>query len=361
MAERQLNPDMWQSSDMGTEDPRVAVVIPNWNCVEDLQECMRSLRAQNNVELELMVVDNGSTDGSVEWMVEQGIPNTALPKNLGFAPAVNLGFALTDAPLVLVLNSDTVLEPDALARMVAEIEADPRVGGVQPRLLSLIRGESRHPEDPQAVIYSLGQALTADGRAREDGIGLTQGERGFVPREIFGVCGAASLLRRELVDQLGGYDESYFAFYEDVDLNVRARMLGWTFRLVPDAVIWHIGNAAWHTGFDRPDAENARLVARNRICTQVKFMPFSSLPRIFLVELAAIGRALFARRLILTLAGKVSALAQMPDLIRARRNLELSGDRRKAQAWLGESQRSTTDVLKRPVPPPGTPPQVTGG
>lgn len=345
---------------MGEGNTRVAVVIPNWNCVDYLRECIASLRAQRGVELELMVVDNGSTDESVPWMESEGIPHTALPKNLGFAPAVNLGFALTEAPLVLALNSDTVLEPDAIARMASEIDLDPRIGGVQPRLLSLIRGESRSPDDPGAIIYSLGQALTADGRAREDGIGLTQRERGFTPREIFGVCGAASLFRRELIDQLGGYDESYFAFYEDVDLNVRARMLGWSFRLVTEAVIWHVGNAAWNSNFDRPDAENARLVARNRICTQVKFMPLRSLPRILAVEAAAIVRALFARRLLLTLAGKGAALVQLPHLIRARRQLERTGDPRMARIWLGESHRSTTEVLKHPVPPPGTPPSVSG-
>lgn len=345
---------------MGNQLPRVAVVIPNWNCLDDLRACIASLGRQSGVDLELMVVDNGSTDESVAWMVEEGIPHTALPKNIGFAPAVNLGFTLTEAPYVMALNSDTVLEPDAVAKLVAGIETDPRIGGVQPRLLSLIRGQDGNPDDPEAVIYSLGQALTADGRAREDGIGLTQGERGFAPREIFGVCGAASLFRRELVEQLGGYDESYFAFYEDVDLNVRARMVGWNFRLVPDAVIWHIGNAAWNAGFQRPDAENARLVARNRICTQVKFMPLRALPRIVAVEVAAIFRAVHQRRLRLTLAGKLAALVQLPGLIRARRQLETIGDRSKAQAWLGESHRSTVEVLKHPVPPPGTPPPVSG-
>lgn len=340
--------------------PRVAVVIPNWNCVDDLRACVHSLGEQVGVRIELMVVDNGSTDDSVEWMVSEGVPHTALPKNIGFAPAVNLGFTLTESPFVLALNSDTVLEPDALAKMVAGIEADPRIGGVQPRLLSLVRGEAGNPDDPEAVIYSLGQALTADGRAREDGIGMTQGARGFANREIFGVCGAASLFRRELIDQLGGYDESYFAFYEDVDLNVRARMVGWQFRLIPEAVVWHIGNAAWNAGFERPDAENARLVARNRIRTQVKFMPLRSLPRIVAVEVAAIIRAVFQRRLMLTLSGKGAALAQLPSLIRVRRELDSVGDRRMAQAWLGESHRTTADILKRPVPPPGTPPPVSG-
>ena len=343
---------------MGTETPRVAVVIPNWNCVEDLQDCVASLRAQVGVELEIMVVDNGSTDRSIAWMQEERIPHIPLPRNLGFAPAVNLGFSATTADAVATVNADTVLEPGALREMHDVLMSDGHVGGVQPRILSLVRGRDRVPEDPSVLIYSLGQALTADGRAREDGIGRPQGERGFEAREIFGVCGAACMFRRQMVIDLGGYDESYFAFYEDVDLNVRARIHGWTFRLVPAAVAWHVGNAAWNSGFDRPDAENARLVARNRIFTQAKFLPLRALPRVSLVEVGAIFRAIAARRLMLTMAGKGAALLRFPEMVKTRRKLRKEGRLELAQAWLGESHRPPAEVLKHPLPPVGTPPRA---
>lgn len=332
--------------------PKIAVVIPNWNCVEDLKTCLASLKAQPGVELEVMVVDNGSSDGSAQYLREQGIPHIALDRNLGFAAAVNMGFFATNAGTVATINADTVIEPGALAKMHEALMNDPTIGGVQPRILSLIRGERRNPEDPEVAIYSLGQALTADGRAREDGIGQRQGERGYEPRDVFGVCGAACLFRRELISELGGYDESYFAFYEDVDLNVRARIAGWSFRLAPLAVVWHIGNASWHAGFERPDAENARLVARNRISTQLKFMPLRALPRITVVEVGAIVRAAKARRLRPTLSGKVAALLCLPGLISIRRKLRKSGNLKLAQAWLGESHRSPVEVLKHPIPPP---------
>ncbi len=343
---------------MGNENPRVAVVIPNWNCIDDLRDCIESLRAQTGVDLELMVVDNGSSDGSVAWMQEERIPHIPLPRNLGFAPAVNLGFSATAADAVATVNSDTVLEPSALAKMHAVLTSDERIGGVQPRILSMVRGRPHDPDDPDALIYSLGQALTADGRAREDGIGRPQSERGFEAREIFGVCGAACMFRRQMVIDLGGYDESYFAFYEDVDLNVRARISGWSFRLEPSAVIWHVGNAAWHVGFDRPDAENARLVARNRIFTQAKFMPLRSLPRITAVEIGAIFRAIAARRFRLTIAGKSAALVRVPEMVKTRRRLRKHGELELAQAWLGESRRARAEVLKHPVPPVGIPPQI---
>ena len=341
---------------MGTETPRIAVVIPSWNCLDDLRECIASLDAQTGVDPEIVVVDNGSIDGTVDFLRERDIRHIPLPRNLGFAAAVNLGFEATTTEAVATVNADTVLEPGALAEMYRVLAGDRELGGVQPRILSLKRGTSSDPVDPDARIYSLGQALTLDGRAREDGIGQPQGTRGYEAREIFGVCGAACMYRREMLEQVGGFDETYFAFYEDVDLNVRARIAGWKFRLVPTAVVWHVGNAAWHAGFDRPDAENARLVARNRICTQVKFMPLHALPRIVAVEVGAMFRAALARRFALTSAGKGAALLRLPQLLRVRRRLRRECDLGLAQAWLGESHRSTTEVLRHPVPPVGVPP-----
>ena len=149
------------------------------------------------------------------------------------------------------------------------------------------------------------------------------------------MCGAACLLRRELFDDLGGYDESYFAFYEDVDLNVRARIAGRRFAYVPEAVVWHLGNASWLAEAPSPGAWNARLVARNRLATQVKFVPVRTLPRIAAVEAGALARAARQRRLRATLGGKLAALRRLPALLRERRRLRREGDLRLAQRWLG--------------------------
>lgn len=135
--------------------------------------------------------------------------------------------------------------------------------------------------------------------------------------------------------ELGGYDERYFAFYEDVDLNVRARIAGWRFAYVPEAVVWHIGNASWQAGFRRPAAENARLVARNRLATQVKFMSLTSVLRIAAVEVGSLLRAAGERRLLATLQGKLGVLGWLPDLIAERRKLARAGDLSLARRWLG--------------------------
>lgn len=310
----------------------VAVVIPSWNSAGLLPRCLDSLAGQG-AELELMVVDNGSSDGSLELLREREVPHVSLPSNVGFAAAVNLGAARTRAPAVLALNADTVLEPGCVGKLAAALAADPGLGGVQPRILQLEAGAGL--DVATARLYSRGMALSADGRAFEEGAGETQDPRSAVAREIFGVCGAACLLRRDLFARLGGYDERYFAFYEDVDLNVRARIAGWRFAYVPEAVVWHVGNASWLAGAPSPGAWNARLVARNRLATQAKFMPARALPRIAAVEAGALARAVGQRRLRATLAGKLMALRWLPALLRERRQLRREGDLGLAWRWLG--------------------------
>lgn len=315
--------------------PTVAVVIPSWNTAAHLPACLESLAGQAPA-LETLVVDNGSTDGSLDYLEREAVPHVPLPENVGFAAAVNLGVARTEAAAVLVLNADTVLEPGCVEALRTALDADSGLGGVQPRILQL-EGEPIQRSAPDARLYSAGQALTRDGRALERGMGEEQRPELLERREVFGVCGAACLLRRELFADLGGYDESYFAFYEDVDLNVRARIADRRFEYVPEAVVWHIGNAAWTAGFERPSADNARLVARNRLSTQLKFMPLSATPRIAAVELGSLGRAARERRFRATLRGKLEGLRRLPALLRERRRLRESGDPARARAWLGRA------------------------
>ena len=315
--------------------PRVAVVIPSWDCIADLQACIASVRADAAAATELLVVDNGSRDGTAEWLGRTGVDHVALSRNVGFAAAVNLGSSRTSAPFILVLNADTIVERGCVERLAAALEEGDSRAGVQPRILALDAGVRHDPDDPGARIYSLGQRLTRDGRAYEGRAGEAQGRVASERREIFGVCGAACMLRREIFSELGGYDERYFAFYEDVDLNVRARIAGWTFWLEPAAVVWHRGGGAWGAGFERPRADNARLVARNRLATQIKFMPAEAIPRIVAAEAGSLVRAGAQRRGRTTAAGKLAALRRLRPLLAERRALRGRGDLARAQRWLG--------------------------
>jgi GT2 family glycosyltransferase len=309
-------------------------VIPSWNSRGYLPRCIESLREQG-AELELLVVDNGSGDGSLAYLKAEEIPHISLSHNAGFAAAVNLGASRVSSGAILALNADTVLEPGCIDSLRDALEADPSLGGVQPLILQLEGDDSARSIDT-ARVYSAGQALRRDGRAFEIAMGEAQGQGSAKRAEVFGVCGAACLLRRELFADLGGYDESYFAFYEDVDLNVRARIAGWRFEYLPRAVVWHVGNVSWRAGFERPSADNARLVARNRLATQVKFMAAGSLPRIAAVEVGSLLRAARAGRFRATLRGKLAVLPRLRRLIGERGRLRRTGDPSLARRWLGK-------------------------
>jgi GT2 family glycosyltransferase len=217
----------------------VAAIIPSWNTALYLERCLASLAAQTGVNVETMIVDNDSNDGSREILKRRGVRHVVLPSNIGFAAAVNLGAAQTTAPFVLVLNADCFLATGCLPLLAAELDADDGLGGVQPRILQQARANE------VARIYSTGQCLTRYGSAFERGWGERDGCAYADRSEVFGVSGAACLLRRELFSDLGGYDPKYFAFFEDVDLNARARLAGWRFAYVPDALAVHVGHAAW--------------------------------------------------------------------------------------------------------------------
>jgi GT2 family glycosyltransferase len=317
-----------------TGEPKVAVVIPTWNSAALLPRLLDSIAAQEE-PVELLVVDNGSSDGTVELLAERGIPHLTRGENTGFAAAVDLGAERTAAPFVMPLNADTELEPGSVAVLRAALEADPGLGGVAPRILQ-VEDDARDPAT--ARLYSAGQALTRDGRAVEIGAGEAQGPAALRGGEVFGVCGAACLLRRDLFAELGGYDQSFFSFYEDVDLNVRAQIAGRRFAYVPDAVVWHVGNASWLAEAARPGAWNARLVARNRLVTQARFMPLGAVPRILAVESGALVRAARHGRLRATLRGKLEGLARLRGALRERRRLAASGDLSRPRAWLGAAR-----------------------
>jgi N-acetylglucosaminyl-diphospho-decaprenol L-rhamnosyltransferase len=324
--------------------PRVAAVIPSWNTMHYLQQCLASVAAQDDVEVEVMVVDNGSEDDTPGWLRRNDVPHRVLTHNVGFARAVNLGAMLTQAPLVLVLNADCVLEAGCLAQMVAALDCDPKLGGVQPLIVQDVTG------DEPARVYSRGQCLTTGGNAYESGWGEPVNRREARLCEVFGVSGAACLLRRELFSQLGGYDEFYFAFYEDVDLNARARLAGWRFACISEGLARHTGHVAWR---QHPQARsfNARLTTQNRIATAVKVLPAQGLPVMVATTLRQILTSFYHRTTGAVLTGIAGAIRQLPRLLRERRRLRRAGPTSTLDAWL--VRRTAANPMLAAVVPQG--------
>jgi len=224
----------------------VAVVVVSWNSAGYLPGCLESLNGLERPPAEVVVVDSGSTDGSAD-LVRSRHPEVELidcGENVGFCRGNNLGIRATSSPFVLALNPDTLLEPGFLEQQLPAFE-NPRVGMSAGKLLRFDR----------ETLDTAGQLLSRSRRPRDRGYGEPDRGRFEHDDEVFGVCGAAALYRREMLDSIVDpgeqyFDETFFAFGEDLDLAWRAQRLGWSAVYRHSAVGYHArggssGGPAW--------------------------------------------------------------------------------------------------------------------
>ncbi|HKS23762.1 MAG TPA: glycosyltransferase family 2 protein [Thermoanaerobaculia bacterium] len=204
----------------------VSAIIVTWNSATHLRRCLEALRKQTYKPIELIHVDNASSDDSVRLI--DGAQQIVNAENRGFAAAVNQGIAVARGEFVLLLNPDAFLEPDYVANIVRAFE-DEKFG--------MATGKLIRADDPN-VIDSMGIRMTRTGRH------LDIGEPRAESREPFGVSGAAAMYTRAFIDDvsIGGefLDEDFFAYREDADVAWRGRLFGWRALYVPDAVAHHV-------------------------------------------------------------------------------------------------------------------------
>jgi GT2 family glycosyltransferase len=247
--------------------PQVSVIILHKNGKDLLKSSLGSLRKQSYKNLEVIVVDNGSSDDSVEF-IRQNFPGTNVicnPENFGFAKANNIGFSQAKGEYLFFLNNDTEVEQGCIEKLVATAErADKHVGLFSPKILSYYKRD---------IIDNVGHLIYKDGLNR--GRGRLEKDSGQYDRveEICFVSGCACFCRRQVVDDIGGYDEDFFCYGDDADFGLRARLAGWQALLVPQAVVYHMYSAT--AGKYSP--QKAFLVERNRFWVAVKIFPLSLL------------------------------------------------------------------------------------
>jgi GT2 family glycosyltransferase len=286
-----------------------AVVIPNWNGRELLGACLDSIAAQTLAPSEVIVVDNGSTDGSLELLAgrEPAVRVIALGRNTGFAVACNRGIEEAGHEFVALLNNDVVLEPDWLERMVGVLDAHPEAASVACKMVDL--------RDP-SIVWDAGDFLRRDGAAEQRGRGEPDRGEFDEPGEALSACAGAALYRRSAVLEQGGFDERFFAYLEDVDLGVRLRMAGWSCRYEP-AVAAHAGGAS-SSKLRRP-VEGWE--ERNTILLVLKLFPPRWAPYVLYRQLGWLWHALREGHLRARLEGAAAALPLAPAMLRERRRL----------------------------------------
>jgi len=213
--------------------PEASIIIPNWNGMDVLPSCLESLEKQQFRDFECIVVDNGSTDGSAAF-VEKEHPHARvlrLERNGGFACAVNAGIRNAGGCIIVVLNNDTVTDPAWLGEIVRAMDLEKEVAFLSCKILNY---------ENRSLIGELGQMYCTNGTIVQLGAGLKDdGSLDLVIRDVFGPTGAAAAYRKSMLDDTGLFDEDFLLYYEDVGLNFRAQLLGYTCRYVPTAVVYH--------------------------------------------------------------------------------------------------------------------------
>lgn len=301
----------------------ITVIIPNYNGAALLPACLDALLRQRRPPAAVVVVDNGSQDGSRELALAHRVRPTliAFPENRGFAAAVNAGIRSAVTPAVALLNNDALADPCWLEAGAKGLRRFPEADVFASLIL---RAHHRDRVD------SAGDAMARDGRPRP--LGRDDRAAGYDRvREVFSASAGAAFFRRGLFDELGPFDESFFAYLEDVDLGFRARLLGRRCLFLPAAVVYHQGAATRLA--DRPgprpeeSSRRVRWIARNKILLLGRNLPGPWLlawsPRL----LAGLARSA-AYHLLLSgqfapfLAGTLEGFARLPGRLRQRRELQ---------------------------------------
>lgn len=301
------------------------MIIPNWNGTAWLPRCLQGLREQTHTDFRLVVVDNGSRDDSPELAL-RAWPDLHLirhERNLGFAAAANAGLEATDSPYVALLNNDTIPRPHWLAALVATMDAAPLdVGSLASLMLQLERPD---------CVDSAGDTLSRHGFAHKRGHGQ-QAAQYRQPSEVLSACAGAALYRRSFLEDAGGFDISFFAYLEDVDLGLRGRWLGYSCFFVPEAEVLHRGH-----GSGTRHGRYVRWLTRNRLLLITKNWPAQRLQRDMRHLLYGQFYVCVAqKRPFHFLLGWMDYLHMLPQALRARRALmarrRVSPDR--VAAWL---------------------------
>ena len=256
---------------------KVSVIIPNYNGKQFLKDCIGSLKKQTFRDFDIIIVDNGSTDRSCEY-IDRNFPDVrviSLDKNTGFANAVNVGIKATDAEYVFLLNNDTCCDEGAMEALVRILDRKKKIFSAQAKMLQY--REPHNIDDCGDLYCALGWAFTP-GKDKSNAL--------FKSVEaLTSACAGAAMYRRDAFEDVGYFDEAHFCYLEDVDLGYRARLKGYINVCEPKAIVYHIGSAS---SGSRYNAFKVELTAGNNLYLIYKNMPIYQLVINFPLILAGI-------------------------------------------------------------------------
>ena len=239
------------------------VIIPNYNGMKFIENCMKALEKETSTSYQICIVDNGSTDGSREWIEKNcpKVPLIALGKNTGFCGAVNAGIKASRTPYVILLNNDTEVEYGFVKALEEALEQEKKSFSVSAKMVDMY---------DKTILDGAGDLYCALGWAFALGKGKKVKENYTKSQEIFSACGGAVIYRKDILDKIGIFDENHFAYLEDCDLGYRAQIFGYRNYYTPKAVVYHAGSGV---SGSKHNEFKVNLSSKNSIYLIYKNMP----------------------------------------------------------------------------------------
>jgi len=298
----------------------ITVIIPNWNGRNLLEECLGSLERQTFRDFEIIVVDNGSTDGSKEFIRDRfpDVKIIEMKENTGFASACNAGIRESKGDLIVLLNNDANADEKWLEKMVSVFEKHPEIGFCASRILF---------KDDSGIIDSAGDEFSTWGFGYKRGHGEEDDARFNEETSVFSACAGAGVYRKEMFERIGYFDEDFFAYYEDIDLSWRAWATQYRCLYVPEAVVYHKEKATSGKDNDR----YLYLVQRNQELVLAKSVPAEvllvCLPAHFLFVIASFLWYFMRGKAGIFIRAKNDALKMIPKMLKKRKEIYMKAEK----------------------------------
>lgn len=289
---------------------KVSAIIVNWNGKDVTAGCVQSLLDQDYPDVEIIVSDNGSSDGSIDFLQERFSTSIRLienDRNLGFGAAVNRGLAVAEGDYLVFLNNDLVLESKSIGELAALLESDDDIGAAVPKILYY---------EKRDTLNSFGVLINYTGIACPNKIDQTDDPDLDITETA---CGGIFMFPRKVFETIGGFDEDLFLYHEDHDLSWRIRIAGWKIMVTPRAVLYH------HYKFNK-GIRKFYFSEKNRLHIMIKNLQWKTLvlilPALLMVEFAQWAHAILHGWFVLKIKSYFELTALLPRILKKRKKMQ---------------------------------------